>query len=80
MTAGGDSSKTASAVGAIGNAVVGLLIIMGAFLITNFVTSGLINSGGGSTTTETGTEQQNQSNNNRNNNNRNNNRNNNGRR
>jgi cobalamin biosynthesis Mg chelatase CobN len=39
MTAGGDSGKTASAVGAIGNAVVGLLIIMGAFLITNFVTS-----------------------------------------
>jgi hypothetical protein len=70
MTAGGDSSKTASAVGAIGNAVVGLLIIMGAFLITNFVTSGLINSGGGSTTTGTGTntEQQNQPNNNRNNN------------
>ena len=47
MTAGGDSSKTASAAGAIGNAVVGLLIIMGAFLITNFVTSGLIASGGG---------------------------------
>ena len=49
MTAGGDSGKTASALGAIGNAVVGLLIIMGAFLITNFVTSGLINSGGGTT-------------------------------
>lgn len=46
MTAGGDSGKTATAAGAIGNAVVGLLIIMGAFLITNFVTSGLINSGG----------------------------------
>jgi hypothetical protein len=42
MTAGGDSGKTASAVGAIGNAVVGLLIIMGAFLITNFVTSALL--------------------------------------
>jgi hypothetical protein len=48
MTAGGDSGKTASAVGAIGNAVVGLLIIMGAFLITNFVTSALIFNGGGS--------------------------------
>jgi hypothetical protein len=47
MTAGGDSGKTAGAVGAIGNAVIGLLIIMGAFLITNFVTSGLIASGGG---------------------------------
>jgi len=47
MTAGGDSGKTASAIGAIGNAVVGLLIIMGAFLITNFVTAGLIASGGG---------------------------------
>lgn len=46
MTAGGDSGKTASAVGAIGNAVVGLLIIMGAFLITNFVTTGLLRSGG----------------------------------
>jgi len=45
MTAGGDSSKTEKAIGAITNAVVGLLIIMGAFLITNFVTSGLINSG-----------------------------------
>jgi len=45
MTAGGDSGKTASAVGAIGNAVVGLLIIMGAFLITNFVTSALLASG-----------------------------------
>jgi hypothetical protein len=64
MTAGGDSSKTASAAGAIGNAVVGLLIIMGAFLITNFVTSGLINSGGGSTTTGTGTVQQSQTTNN----------------
>jgi hypothetical protein len=42
MTAGGDSGKTASAVGAIGNAVIGLLIIMGAFLITNFVTSALL--------------------------------------
>jgi hypothetical protein len=48
MTAGGDSGKTAGAVGAIGNSVVGLLIIMGAFLITNFVTSGLLASGGGS--------------------------------
>jgi len=67
MTAGGDSSKTAAALGAIGNAVVGLLIIMGAFLITNFVTSGVIDSGGGTSTT--GTEQQNQPNNNRNNNN-----------
>ena len=46
MTAGGDSGKTAAAAGAIGNAVVGLLIIMGAFLITNFVTTGLIRSGG----------------------------------
>lgn len=46
MTAGGDSGKTATATGAIGNAVVGLLIIMGAFLITNFVTTGLIRSGG----------------------------------
>lgn len=45
MTAGGDSGKTATAAGAIGNAVVGLLIIMGAFLITNFVTSGLLASG-----------------------------------
>lgn len=45
MTAGGDSSKTATAAGAIGNAVVGLLIIMGAFLITNFVTSALLSNG-----------------------------------
>lgn len=45
MTAGGDSGKTATAAGAIGNAVIGLLIIMGAFLITNFVTSGLLASG-----------------------------------
>lgn len=48
MTAGGDASKTSSAISAIGNAVIGLLIIMGAFLITNYVTSALINSGGGS--------------------------------
>jgi len=54
MTAGGDASKTSSAISAIGNAVIGLLIIMGAFLITNYVTSALINSGGGSST-ETGT-------------------------
>jgi len=45
MIAGGDASKTAAATGAITNAVVGLLIIMGAFLITNFVTSGLLASG-----------------------------------
>ncbi len=42
MTAGGDSGKAASSIGAIGNAVIGLLIIMGAFLITNFVTSALL--------------------------------------
>jgi len=45
MTAGGDSSKTVKAIGAITNAVVGLLIIMGAFLITNFVTSALLATG-----------------------------------
>jgi hypothetical protein len=67
MIAGGDASKTAAATGAITNAIVGLMIIMGAFLITNFVTSGVIDSGGGTSTT--GTEQQNQPNNNRNNNN-----------
>ena len=42
MTASGDSSKTAAATGAITNAVVGLIIIMGAFLITNYVTGALI--------------------------------------
>lgn len=45
MVSSGDASKTAAATGAITNAVIGLLIIMGAFLITNFVTSGLIASG-----------------------------------
>jgi hypothetical protein len=45
MTSSGDASKTAAATGAITNAVIGLLIIMGAFLITNFVTSGLIAAG-----------------------------------
>lgn len=45
MTAGGDSGKTSSALSAIGNAVIGLLIIMGAFLITNFVTSALLATG-----------------------------------
>jgi hypothetical protein len=45
MVSSGDSSKTAAATGAITNAVIGLLIIMGAFLITNFVTSGLIAAG-----------------------------------
>lgn len=45
MVSSGDASKTAAATGAITNAVIGLLIIMGAFLITNFVTSGLIAAG-----------------------------------
>lgn len=45
MTSSGDASKTAAATGAITNAVIGLLIIMGAFLITNFVTSALIAAG-----------------------------------
>jgi hypothetical protein len=45
MTSSGDASKTAAATGAITNAVIGLLIIMGAFLITNFVTSGLLAAG-----------------------------------
>jgi hypothetical protein len=45
MISSGDASKTAAATGAITNAVIGLLIIMGAFLITNFVTSGLIAAG-----------------------------------
>jgi hypothetical protein len=42
MVASGDSSKTAAATGAITNAVIGLIIIMGAFLITNYVTGALV--------------------------------------
>ena len=46
MTAGGDGKSTQDAVGGLTNAVVGLIIIMGAFLITNFVTSALLSGGG----------------------------------
>ena len=53
MTAGGNGQATQQAVAGITNAVVGLVIIMGAFLITNFVTSALT-SGGGSGGTTTG--------------------------
>jgi hypothetical protein len=45
MVSSGNASQTAAATGAITNAVIGLLIIMGAFLITNFVTSGLLAAG-----------------------------------
>ncbi|MEY3470756.1 MAG: Type secretion system pilin [Candidatus Parcubacteria bacterium] len=45
MTAGGDSGKTASAISAITNAVIGLAIVMAAFLITNYVTSALVSLG-----------------------------------
>ncbi len=45
MISSGNASQTAAATGAITNAVIGLLIIMGAFLITNFVTSGLLAAG-----------------------------------
>lgn len=66
MVSSGDSSQTAAATGAITNAVIGLLIIMGAFLITNFVTSGLISSGGGDSTSNTTTNSQFNDNNNTN--------------
>ncbi len=42
MVSSGDASKAAAATGAITNAVIGLIIIMGAFLITNYVTSALV--------------------------------------
>lgn len=42
MISSGDASKAAAATGAITNAVIGLIIIMGAFLITNYVTSALV--------------------------------------
>jgi hypothetical protein len=39
MSAGSDSSKTSSAVSGIVNAVIGLIIVFGAFLITEFAIS-----------------------------------------
>ena len=42
MTAGGNASASQESVKAITNAVIGLVIIMGAFLITNYVTSALL--------------------------------------
>ncbi len=43
MTAGGDSKKVDTAVAMIKNAVIGLLIVVAAFAISNFVLSSLIN-------------------------------------
>lgn len=43
MTAGGDSKKVAEAQARIGNAVVGLIIIVAAFAISNFVLGSLVN-------------------------------------
>lgn len=43
MTAGGDSKKVESAKGRIGNAVVGLIILVAAFAISNFVLGSLVN-------------------------------------
>lgn len=42
MTSGGNASNSQESVKAITNAVIGLVIIMGAFLITNYVTSALL--------------------------------------
>lgn len=42
MTAGGNASKTAQATTAITNAVIGLVVIMGAFLIVDYVISAII--------------------------------------
>lgn len=42
MTAGGNSSKTAQATTAITNAVIGLVVIMGAFLIVDYVISAIV--------------------------------------
>ena len=43
MTAGGDTEKVKKATTMIRNAIVGLLIIVGAFAISNFVLGSLIN-------------------------------------
>ncbi len=43
MTAGGDSKKVAEAQSRIGNAVVGLIIIVAAFAISNLVLGSLVN-------------------------------------
>ncbi|MFA6447593.1 MAG: hypothetical protein WCW31_05075 [Patescibacteria group bacterium] len=43
MTAGGDAKKVDTAVTMIKNAVIGLLIVVAAFAISNFVLSSLIN-------------------------------------
>jgi hypothetical protein len=42
MTAGGNASKTAQATTAITNAVIGLVVIMGAFLIVDYVISAIV--------------------------------------
>ncbi len=42
MTAGGNTTASQESVKAITNAVIGLVIIMGAFLITNYVASALL--------------------------------------
>lgn len=53
MTSSGDASKASAAISAITNAVIGLIIIMGAFLITNYVTSALTTGVGSGPTSPT---------------------------
>jgi len=43
MTAGGDEKKTKDAMAMIKNAVIGLLIVVAAFAISNFVLNSLVN-------------------------------------
>ncbi len=43
MTAGGDEGKVKTATAMIKNAIIGLLIIVAAFAISNFVLGSLIN-------------------------------------
>lgn len=42
MTAGGNSSKTSQAITTITNAIIGLVVIMGAFLIVDYVISAIL--------------------------------------
>jgi hypothetical protein len=42
MTAGGDSQKVSSAVGLLKNAAIGLVIIAGSYLITEYVISAVL--------------------------------------
>ena len=45
MTAGGDSSKSKEAVSGITNAIIGLVIVMASFLITQYVASAALGNG-----------------------------------